>query len=72
MASKAASKPRQPAQPVPPLRANPWDMLQAAMSMDSAPARPIGKTGAEIPADAPPSEPVPGRPRRARRRASVA
>jgi hypothetical protein len=49
-----------------------WDMLEAAMAADGTSAPTTDEKAAEIPTEVPPSDPVQGRPRRARRRASVA
>jgi hypothetical protein len=73
MAKATRRRPRQLVEPVALLGTNVWDMLQAAMETEDAPAPPAGETAAEVSTKAPPSEPAPRQPaRRARRRLSSA
>jgi hypothetical protein len=73
MADGTRRRPRRLVEPVALLGTNVWDLLQAAMETNDAPASPTGETAAEVPANAPLSESARKRPsRRARRCAPAA
>jgi hypothetical protein len=72
MAKETRRRPRRLVEPAALVEISLWDMLEAAMATDSAPAPPTKEKAAEIPTDALAAEPAPRLPRRARRRAALA